>query len=75
MDSLGIWPIRCFSCGKVIFQEDYETYSNILKKNYSLDFSINFQLLEDLNSRGYFRFCCKNMLLTSTSLKEEKELN
>ena len=62
-----IIPVRCFTCGKVIFTQvvgnKWEKYLNILAQDVSEG--------EALDKLGLKRYCCRRMLLTHVDLIEK----
>ena len=55
------FPIRCFTCGKVIGHM-YEEYLELIKKK---------EKKEALDSLGLKRYCCRRMFITHVNLVDE----
>lgn len=77
--SLPFYPVRCYSCGKVLSEKYLPFKEQIAKiRTYTQDTLYSELQREDILQRTLFfrenlgieRFCCKRMLLSAESLQE-----
>lgn len=62
--NLDLLPVRCYSCGKVIFQSALE---------HSLETGQT--LAETMNELGYMRICCRGLIMSAPAIvKLQKQL-
>ncbi|XP_010473384.1 PREDICTED: DNA-directed RNA polymerase subunit 10-like protein [Camelina sativa] len=57
-----IVPVRCFTCGKVIWNK-WGTYLELLQADYAEG--------DALDALGLVRYCCRRMLMTHVDLIEK----
>ncbi|CAM9514229.1 unnamed protein product [Heterosigma akashiwo] len=58
-----IIPVRCFTCGKVIIGNKWDTYLSLLQADYTEG--------DALDELGLKRYCCRRMILTHVDLIEK----
>jgi len=58
-----IYPIRCFSCGKLVGDKFEEFWRRVKEKNEDAAYV--------LDSLGFDRICCRRMLLSSLEYATE----
>lgn len=56
-------PVRCFTCGKVMYQSMWTKYEDSIKNGTDP--------VKVFESLGMNRYCCRRMLMTSVDLSEK----